>query len=207
MAIDLRGDVLSLLPMLFWKIPVRIGRVTRGGAFAVTHAVPDSGERMAHEIDRVKSVAIAVGATDIPAYPQLAVVEDAQQKAHHILREAGMLASKTILFCPFAQWEWKHWPLDKYESVCERLRSEGFSFVVSGGKADQKQADAFACRTGALNLAGKLDLATFAGLCSICHSFVGVDSGPATLLHPLAQKAWYFLAQVMHGGLAHCPTR
>jgi ADP-heptose:LPS heptosyltransferase len=179
MVIDLRGDLLSLVPMWLWGIPVRVGRVARGGGFAVTHSVSGNTDRTAHEVERTKHVACRVGAEQAPDFPRLEIPADTKSFAGQMLNSHGLAPDRTIVLCPFAQWEWKCWPMPSYVELCRLLAKKGFKAVVVGGPENLQEAVEFSCATGAVNLAGSLGLHALAGLFSICRSFVGVDSGPA----------------------------
>ncbi len=181
LAVDLRGDLLSLLPLAFWSIPRRVGRIARGGDFAVTQAVEGGDDRYAHEVDRTNRVAAAVGAPAGSRQPRLSVSAEATAVACAILAEHDLDPAQTVLLCPFAQWEWKHWPYEHYRQLVPRLRERGFHVAVTGSAGNAGAAESLSRAVGGVlvNLAGKADLKGLTGLFSLCRAFVAVDSGPA----------------------------
>lgn len=181
LAVDLRGDLLSLLPLAFWNIPRRVGRIARGGGFAVTRAVEGSDDRNAHEVDRTNRVAAAVGAPATGRQPRLSVSGEAIALANAILAEHALDPAHTVLLCPFAQWAWKQWPEEHYRRLVPWLRERGYRVAATGSAADAGAAEALSREVGGhlVNLAGKADLKGLAGLFFLCRAFIAVDSGPA----------------------------
>lgn len=182
LAVDLRGDLLSLLPMATWNIPHRVGRLARGGGFTLTRSIGGE-DRIAHEIDRTNRVAEAIGAIVEARQPHLLVSGEAIEKARNILHEQDLSPDRLIILCPFAQWKWKHWPDEHYYELVPWLTRQGYDVILVGGKIDAERAAILNKVLGerVKNLTGRLDLKTLAGLFALCRAFVAVDSGPAHL--------------------------
>ena len=79
----------------------------------------------------------------------------------------------------------KHWPPERYASLCDALHSQrGLRAVLVGSAADREAATRVAalCRAAAPeNRAGELSLAETATLCADAALFIGPDSGIAHL--------------------------
>jgi ADP-heptose:LPS heptosyltransferase len=179
LAIDLRGDLLSLFPLLFWRVPRRCGRADRGGEFTLTDvAAPASPDRVS-EIDRTLDVAAFLGADPADRRLALAIPAEATARAAHEFAARGIAPARLILFCPEVQWPWRRWPKGNFVALGRRLIAEGFLVGVDGSPANAAPgALAREIGEGAHDLTGAFDLAALAAAFTMVRGFVGVDSGP-----------------------------
>jgi len=179
-AIDLRGDLLTLLPMLFWGIPRRVGRATRGGGFALTQTVPPVGFGRQHEVDRTLDVAAAVGAAIDDRTATLDVSGALQKAAKQIYQDNKLNPARTIILAPGAQWRWKQWP--HFAELVKQLLDEKKQVAIVGAAGDASLArEIIEAVPGVVDLTGQTDLQQLTALFSLCQGFVAVDSGPAHL--------------------------
>ncbi len=180
LAIDLRGDLLSLLPMAFWKIPRRVGRGTRGGSFALTHQVPAVAPQRQHEVRRTLDVVAWVGGDTGDEALALTPNEAACQRARAAFAAAGLDPAKTILFAPGAQWKWKWWP--GFGELAKSLIEAGRQVGVLGAPGEEHfHEEVRAVAPAAVSLIGRFDLTALTAAFSLARGFVAVDSGPAHL--------------------------
>lgn len=81
---------------------------------------------------------------------------------------------------------YRDWPAGHFAQLAQRIRARwpGAHFLVFGGSADRKRADALAAPLGAACtvFAGKLSLRQTAALMSRTHLYVGVDTGPTHMM-------------------------
>ena len=166
LAVDLRGDLLTLLPMAFWRIPERVGRATRGGGFALTRIVPPARPGREHEVDRTLDVVAALGARTENRAIELNVPADAVLGARAFLERRRLEPEKTLVFGPGAQWPWKLWPRRNFAELGRTLVAAGYRIVVvgAGGESAMIEEIVRAGGTGLVGCAGPLDLRELAGL-------------------------------------------
>jgi len=179
LAVDLRGDLLTLLPMVFWKIPERVGRATRGGGFALTRVVPPARPGGEHEVDRTLAVVAALGAGTDDRAIELNVPGDALLGARAFLERQGLDPEKSFVFGPGAQWPWKLWPRRNFAELGRTLVADGYRVVVVGAGREAMMIEEIvrAGGPGMVGCAGALDLRELAGLFLLCRGYVAVDSG------------------------------
>jgi ADP-heptose:LPS heptosyltransferase len=159
LAVDLRGDLLTLLPMAFWGIPERVARATRGGRFALTRVVPPAPAGHEHETQRTLDVAAAVGASSPDCDVRVKVPPEAVKTAQCLLESTGLRPEKTVLFSPGAQSPIKRWPDANFGALARTLRADGLQAAVVGSSGDAGMAQEIV-RTGegVVDLTGKTNL-------------------------------------------------
>jgi len=190
MAVDLRGDLLSLLPIAFWGIPHRIGRGTRGGGFATTLLVPPVSAGRDHEVDRTLDVAGIIGAKSEDRSITLKVPQEAIDKAENIFAEFKINADKTILLMPGAQWQWRGWPIESFASLGDMLVEDGFDVAITGTKSEKSLIKSIqsAAKSTLIDFSGVFDLKSLAATLTLCKGFVAVESGPASIAGAVGTK-------------------
>ncbi|MDP8224452.1 MAG: glycosyltransferase family 9 protein [Candidatus Lernaella stagnicola] len=180
LAIDLRSDILTLLPMAWWAIPVRVGRATRGGGFTLTHEVPPVDPARSHEVRRTLDVVARLDAEAQDERLALSPGDEAVRKATQVLREAGLSRKRTVLLAPGAQWRWKWWP--GFGDLAHRLHEAGWQTAVIGAPGDEHFHAAITERDPAtISLIGRFNLRELTAAFALTRGFVAVDSGPAHL--------------------------
>jgi ADP-heptose:LPS heptosyltransferase len=182
LAIDLRSDLLSLLPLLSWKIPRRIGRATRGGGFALTHVMP-CAPKETHEIERTLSVVPGENQSHYRQLPFLSSSRKAQSRCRQVLHEHDLDPERTVLFSPGAQWKWRRWPEEHYITLASLLDQTGIQVAIVGSRSDQETARHI-CHgiTGkSADLTGQLSLVELAAVFNASAGFVSSESGPALI--------------------------
>ena len=183
LAIDLRGDLLTILPMLFWKIPRRMARATRGGAFALTDIIPPAAKDRRHEVDRTLDVVAFLGAETMDRNVGIEPPGDAITRVRVVFEDYGLDPAKTILLSPGTQWRWRMWPIERFSELIIKLDALSFSIAVIGGREDVSLAERIV-HTGKLpgiNLAGKFSLVELLAAFKLSRGFVSTESGPVHL--------------------------
>jgi ADP-heptose:LPS heptosyltransferase len=181
--VDLRGDLLSIVPMSLWKIPIRIARATRGGEFALTHVIPPVTASRKHEIERTLDVAAVLGSTPSNQQtPQLRVPLPMQEAAKELFARRGIDLSTSILLLPGAQWVWRQWLPQNFHDLGRLLLARGYPVVVVGAKTDEAMLNAIVQDTPYMvKMAGDLNLQQLAGALAHCRAFIAAESGPAAI--------------------------
>lgn len=106
--------------------------------------------------------------------PYLKVPEVATRRAAELLATTGR--PRVVLF-PGASIPERQWGAERFADLAGRLRGEGVSVVVVGGREDQRQGELIANRAGALNLAGRTSLVETAAVIGVSDLLVSGDSG------------------------------
>jgi len=170
--IDLRGDLLSILPLWLAAPPIRIGQASRGGQRLLTDPL---FRRDGNESQRTYDVARhALGLTPASAprvtdWPRPLALERALAR----LSATGWdRAVPSAALCPGALWPWREWPRERFQELARRLKSElGMQVVWFLEKREQASdyalGDPFFC--------GELD--EVAAALSLCRGAVSNDSG------------------------------
>jgi len=112
----------------------------------------------------------------------LAVPESASQWARNLVEESWIEGQPLVAIAPGASFEHKTWPPVRFIAVCEKLLQEyGCRFLIVGAESDQPLGKNLQESLGAccLDMTGRTTVAQLAGLLSLCHLFLGNDSGPA----------------------------
>lgn len=120
----------------------------------------------------------------VPAEPRAAfAAPEAKECAAGLLVAAGIVGDRPLLgLSPGANWATKRWPAERYAEVARLALAEGWAVAVVGSAAEAGLCAAVcAGAPGAVDLGGRVDLATLPGFVARCTAFVSNDSGPAHL--------------------------
>jgi ADP-heptose:LPS heptosyltransferase len=135
----------------------------------------------------------AAGLDTSLAYP---LVPDAVQKAKALIVDAGGRADGSFaVVAPGAGWPGKCWPPERFAAVGDVLGAEfGLGVVLVGSRGEQELADAVRRQmsASAVNLAGRTDLDTLAGVLRLGRLFIGNDSGPLHMAAALGVRTVSF---------------
>jgi heptosyltransferase-2 len=162
-------------------IPERWGYRTgwRGGL--LTRAIqPTSG---LHQVEYYQQLVHALGMPNGPLEPKVSVPADAREAAARALQGAGWDGrAPLVALAPGAAYGGaKRWPPASFAELVDALGADGVSCVMVGSGADAATGDEIARATargrGILNLIGKTDLSTLAGVMTLCRALVTNDSG------------------------------
>lgn len=157
----------------------RIGHGPRGADFeavlGLTKRVPlrPRGER--HLEEEYLDLARAAGGEVMPAR-SLTVAPDAQARADELLRGV----SEPLVLAPGARYgPAKRWPAARFAEVARAWRRGGVVLVGDEGDREETSAVSSLLEGKALDLTGKTDLPTFAGLLARAAAVLSNDSGAA----------------------------
>lgn len=187
LAINFEPDIRSNLLARLTGAAARFGYASGGGGALLTHAdIYDAGSHVSINARRlVAEAAAALGAAidvDRTGASDLLVPDAARQRARALLGQAprplvGVHASGGR--------ESKQWHLDRFAAAARALATtRGATIVLTGSPADRPLVDAV--RSGlpdvsVVDLAGRIDLLTLAGVLAELDVLVTGDTGPMHL--------------------------
>jgi ADP-heptose:LPS heptosyltransferase len=153
LVVDLRASALA------WLVPARQRRIFRAG-----------------DDHRVTELARLFG-LDPPPPPQVWTAEPHRRHAAELLPDGRWLA-----LGPTANWGGKQWPIERFVDLARRLTASGAPLAgariaVFGGPGEQAAVAALLAATPAVDLVGRVDLATAAACLARATLYVGNDSG------------------------------
>jgi ADP-heptose:LPS heptosyltransferase len=103
------------------------------------------------------------------------------------LKEKKILTGKkTIVFHTGTNWPMKHWDLERWADLLEKINKLGeFKFICVGGREDEKNWEYISSHTSfeMESLINKIDIADLALVLQKADFFIGIDSGPANIAH------------------------
>lgn len=141
-----------------------------------------------HAVDRIMTVAAALGLEPRPIEFPLAVTSDEREAAARRLAEAaGRPVRSFAAVLPGARWESKRWPVEKWSALVGRIESAGLGPCVLLGAPDEREAArriVAACAAEApdravpIDLTGRTSLRELTALLDLAARVVCSDSGP-----------------------------
>jgi heptosyltransferase-2 len=161
-------------------IPERWGYRTSWRGSLLTRAIaPSSG---VHQVEYYQQLTAALGFPRHATLPSIAVPEEARVSATRVLRAAGWDGrTPLVVLAPGAAYGGaKRWPPAHFAEVADAFAGDGIVCAIVGSAADAATGEEViaASRTRALlNLVGRTDLATLAGVMTLARALVTNDSG------------------------------
>lgn len=169
-------------------IPERWGYRTEWRSALLTRAVhPPSG---LHQVEYYQQLTHALGFASGPIEPRVVVSPDARRAAQVLLEQRGWVPGAPLAaIAPGAAYGGaKRWPSSSFASLAVDLASDGVQVAVVGTDADRPAAAEVSAvftrvcagRSGMpplVDLVGRTDLPTLAGVFSACRALVSNDSG------------------------------
>jgi heptosyltransferase-2 len=184
------ADAAILLPNSFHAamvaaragIPERWGYRTDWRGMFLTRAI-DRAPAGIHQIDYYRHLVRALGFPNGPDAPQLEVPVETRAAAAHTLTQAGWDGqTPLVVLAPGAAYGGaKRWPPESFATLARTLAGDGMRAVLIGSAADAPGGRAIESALGdstiVLNLIGKTDLPTLAGVLAAARALVANDSG------------------------------
>jgi heptosyltransferase-2 len=183
-------DAALLLPnslhsaLTAWRagIPERWGYRAQGRAALLTRAVRAPAAR-AHQALYYQRLTEALGFAPGPLEPCLDAPADAHRAAAELLASAGWNGRSTLVaLAPGAAYGGaKRWPAASFAALAAALAGDDVASVLVGGGADAPAGAAVVAalegRTRVVDLIGRTDLPSLAGVLAQCRALVSNDSG------------------------------
>jgi len=177
--IDLKGDLRQIVALFLSGVKYRISYDITGGGFLLSHHT--EYRRGYHETEHNLDLLKVLGVTSEKAKVDLFVSVAAKKHAAKILKENNIpeqFAAMHVL----SGHNQKNWQNDKFSHLVRYICvKKGLAVVLIGTDRDKKIVDDVIAEADihAVNLCGKTDLETLAGVIKKASLFVGIDSGPA----------------------------
>jgi lipopolysaccharide heptosyltransferase II len=180
-------DVALLLPNAFrpalmvWRagVPERWGYRADGRGMLLTRSIPRPAESI-HQIAYYQRLVAALGFANDPTAPRVTVSDDVRAAGARLLTAAGWDGRTALVaLAPGAAYgSAKRWPPEYFAALAADLARDGVQSVVVGSAADAAIA-AHVSRAfpGLLDITGRTDLPTLAGVLVHCRTLVTNDSG------------------------------
>ena len=178
---DLVIDLQGLLKSGIWSwlsgARRRIGLGSREGSqWLMTEVIPREMDdpRIGKEY---RDLAVQLGATETSFMMDIAVPDEARQRATRLLEEAGLRDIYAVL-APFTTRPQKHWFDDRWAELARRI-SPRLRPVMLGGPGDRERAARISEMAGGavINLVGETSLTECAAMIDQARLLVGVDTG------------------------------
>jgi len=134
-----------------------------------------------HQIEYYQRLVAGLGISTVARAPSIDVPPEAVRAGGDFLATAGWDRTAPLVgLAPGAAYGGaKRWPSDYFGELARDFKSDRISVVLVGSRADQSIAREVEASAGGglLNLVGKTDLPTFAGVLRHCRAVVSNDSG------------------------------
>jgi heptosyltransferase-2 len=161
---------------------VSAGRNTDGRGWFFDIKVPekDPGEKYEAEYDL--DTAGALGAEAASGAIRLSVDEESSARVRGILESAGIRPGERLVVVHPGGMASRRWPAESFCAAMEMIASRApCRFAVTGNAAEAPLCGTIAAGTGAVSLAGRLDLDETIALIRGCALIISNDTGPMHL--------------------------
>jgi lipopolysaccharide heptosyltransferase II len=161
-------------------IPARWGYRASWRSSLLTRAIdPPSG---LHQVEYYQQLVHALGFPNGPIEPRVVVPDAARHAGAVALTEAGWADAALVAIAPGAAYGGaKRWPPRSFAEVADALAADGVQSVLIGSAADAQTGREVLARVtrrdAVLNLIGRTDLVTLAGVMTRCRALITNDSG------------------------------
>lgn len=137
--------------------------------------------RERHTVDHYLDLAAAIAPSENAPLPELDVAESARVETTQILRQHSIVGPFAVLHPGTARPE-KYWLPERWAEVAAHLKDRhGLACVITGGSDPYELAHVAGIGGGAVNLAGRIDLLTFAAVLAQARLSVSCDTGAVHL--------------------------
>jgi lipopolysaccharide heptosyltransferase II len=181
LGIDLRGDLLSIIPLYLSGAKFRFAKDTRGGGFLLTHIVKWNKRGIKHEKDRALQVVETLGLSLKHRDMELTITQDDVEYVEKYMAENGLSQSdRLVTIAPRALYQWKSWRPEKFAKVASAImKTYNAKVVLVGSRNDRSILDEINALTNfkTVNSAGVLTLPQASALIYKSDIFIGNDSG------------------------------
>ena len=182
---DLRGDLRNILLMTLAGVRYRVGYEIAGGG-GLLHDMRPYDTRL-HQVElNVRLVSNQViGKTDLK--PEIYLSEAERSQALRELRNHGAKeGGRLIAIHAEAGYPSKEWEEEKFEAFIKSLLSEPQNTILIFGISKARRlAEYFSNSDRVINLVSTLTLRQMIAMLSLCHLFIGNDSGPSHIAQAL----------------------
>lgn len=178
LAIDLRGDILSIINAYWLGARWLVSRASRAGGFLLTNVIrqPEEGSISESELN-LNFVGHLSGRKFKNEKPRLKLIPGSMRQGAlgEILMKIG---DDYICLAVSAPYETRCYPIEKWIEVIRLIRQEyNGPIVILGAQEDFERCESIACRAGknVYNMAGKFSLRESAACIAGARMFIGND--------------------------------
>jgi heptosyltransferase-2 len=159
------------------RIPERWGYARDLRGQLLTRAIPRP-QSYGHQVEYYQGLGKALGIETGPSFASVHVPAEARARATTLLREHGGGTRPYVVFAPGAAYgRAKQWPPSHFAELARLFGDDQIDAVLIGAKGDVAVCNEIARHSPAINLAGRTDLATLAGVLADARTVVANDSG------------------------------
>jgi heptosyltransferase-2 len=135
--------------------------------------------RYGHQVEYYQALGAALGIPTGDPWAAITVSDAARNAAARLLVESGVPDPGAFaVFAPGAAYgKAKQWPPQRFAELAASLAADGIATVLVGSAGDQPACADVARRSAAIDLSGRTDLPTLAGVLSLARAVVANDSG------------------------------
>ncbi len=165
------------------KIPIRIGTARRFKSIYFTRFLFHSRKaNKKHESEYNLDFLRFFRQSKVSFVPHVYLKEEEINTAKKVLADANV-SGRFIALHPGSGGSTDCWPLGYFIKLCYILKERNYSVVLTGSSEEKKEIDKIADRKDVpvINLAGKTDIRTLAGLLSLADVVVANSTGPLHL--------------------------
>jgi heptosyltransferase-2 len=183
---DGRFDAALLLPNSFssaWlvtraHVPERWGFARDLRSPILTKAISRPRD-YGHQVEYYQALGTALGLEAGPPFAAIAVTAQARSAARALLRASGVAERQPfVVFAPGAAYgRAKQWPPRHFAELATQFAADNVATVLIGTKGDAAACAEVAQHTRAIDLAGRTDLPTLAGVLAEARTVIANDSG------------------------------
>lgn len=181
LGIDLRGDLLSIIPLFLSGTKFRFAKATRGGGFLLTHTVQWSKDDILHEKDKALRLPEDLGVVIKNRDMELLLCKEDQKCIEEYLAGKGIDRCELIVtIAPRALYVWRSWRPERFAEVVSAISQRyEIRIVLVGSRKDRSILDQIDELSGfkTVNSAGDLTLSQVVALIDRSMVFIGNDSG------------------------------
>ena len=181
LGIDLRGDLLSIIPLFLSGARFRFAKDTRGGGFLLTHVVKWNRRCIKHEKDKtlryVEALGISVANEDLELHIQKKNIEYVES---YLWKKGVKQFDLLVTIAPCALYYWRSWRPERFAQVVLRIANDyKCKVVLVGTRGDRGILDEIneLADRKTINSAGDLTLTQVVALIRKSTVFIGNDSG------------------------------
>jgi len=187
LAIDLRGDIFTIIFSFLSGAKFRFGLADGGGGFLLTNPIWLKGGPVS-AVERTLRICRELGIASPCPELEVNIVSENKEKVKGLLLEQRVGGEDTVItISPLSLFKWKSWPKEKFAELIEKLLTLKNTKILLVGSESEKDTidEIIEMAGGGINLAGKLDLLELASLLACSSLYIGNDSGPTHIAYAM----------------------
>ncbi len=193
LTIDLHGGTTSSWMAFLSKARQRVGYASSRNAHLYNVKVPNSrgiwGKEELHTVEHQLAFLKHLGFPVEPLpNPEIRLTAAEVDQARRILRELGV-EPPFILVHPAAAFDTKQWPAEHFAGLSRTLSEEGLKVILTAGPGEERVLEQVRSQgAGRAVFLPPLPLRLFAAVTSLCHLYIGNDTGATHIAAALGRR-------------------